>query len=179
MSLPTELLSSRYKGENTSTREDLEINDYISNKEFEEALTSQYLGYMDIGRNLLTEYDLEDIGLDLDILRNFITHVNESILSVPEYSGSHTEYQIKFMFRVIYEFLFVDLRNRLNIGEVRVSDDATELKKSALGHYSELYDILKSSNPESFITLKYGYIISLLDNDLEGLIPHINKIKDF
>jgi len=177
VSLPEQLLSSRYKNENTSTREDLEINDFITNQEFDETLSHQYLSYQDLGRDLLKEYDLEDSGLDLDIIRRFIAYINENVLPISDYAGSHPDYQLKFMFRVIYELLFIDLYVKFNNDEFEIVDDETELKQVLLGHYTEIYNILNESNPDSFAALKYGYIVTLLNNHLDGLIQHIHKIK--
>jgi len=179
MSLPTELLSSRYKNQDSSTREDLEINDYINNKEFETLLISQYRSYNNLNVNVLYEFNIDDIGLDLSIIREFLAYINSHIIPIPDYNGDHPDYQLKFLFRVVYELLFIDLPAKIASNEIKVVDDPTEQKKILYDHYSTLYNILiDATDDETYIVFKYGFIIKILDNNLEDLSIHLHRLNN-
>jgi len=177
MSIPAELLSTKNKSLPEGEREDLDINDFIENKSFRTLFENQYLGYENIGMNLFNQYNLSD--LDLDIFRDFLVHVHENLISLPEYNYStHTESQILFVSRVLYDILFIEFPNWLEDGTVDQTVDSDSLKHQLNDHYTKVFNIIKDLKPNSYEMLKYGYAIEIFDNDLTDLINnHIVELN--
>ncbi len=177
MSIPAELLPESTITKPEGIRIDMAINDFIENKSFRTLFENQYLGYENIGMNLFNQYNLSD--LDLDIFRDFIVYVHENIISLPEYNyNTHTDAQILFITRVVYEILFIDFPNWLEDGTVDQTVDSDSLKHQLNDHYTKVFNIIKDLKPNSYEMLKYGYAIEIFDNDLTDLINnHIVKLN--
>jgi len=178
MSLPVELLSTRNKTENDAVRQDLDINHFIENKEFLEAFENQYLRYQNIGLDIFEQYSpLTDI--DLDTFRDFLVHIHETIISIPEYNYTQfTETQLRFVTTTLYKSLFMELPTLLNNESLENVTDPEDLKHQLVDHYTNTFDVLKDLAPGTPETLGVGYMVEVYDNNLTDLINnHIVRLN--